>query len=263
MEDGGELEAGPEVKTTFMILGQTARPVQYTVVDGLALVEGCIIIGTAEEAEESFQKVLSQPGLLRPGVATQGSGIIGRHYRWPNRTMIYEIDPGLQQPNRVEEAMAHWEANTQIRFVRRDRSNAAHRDYVAFVNGSGCSSAVGRRGGRQFITLGPDCTVGNTIHEIGHALGLWHEQSRIDRDVNVRIIWSRIKSGTEHNFSQHIHDGIDLGPYDFGSIMHYPVTAFSKDGQPTIELRKPFGGTVGQRDGLSEGDRAAIRALYS
>ena len=50
--------------------------------------------------------------------------------------------------------------------------------------------------------------------------------------------------------------------YDFGSIMHYPLTAFSIDGKPTIELVKPFPGVVGQREKLSEGDRATIKKLY-
>ena len=30
-----------------------------------------------------------------------------------------------------------------------------------------------------------------------------------------------IEAGKEHNFDQHITDGDDVGPYDFGSIMHY------------------------------------------
>jgi hypothetical protein len=26
----------------------------------------------------------------------------------------------------------------------------------------------------------------------------------------------------QHNVSRHVADGDDLGPYDFGSVMHYP-----------------------------------------
>ena len=47
---------------------------------------------------------------------------------------------------------------------------------------------MGRRGNRQDITLGAGCTVGNCIHEIGHAVGLWHEQSREDRDAFLRAL---------------------------------------------------------------------------
>ena len=55
-------------------------------------------------------------------------------------------------------------------------------------------------------------------------------------------------------------DGDDVGPYDYGSIMHYPATAFSKNGQPTIVTKN--GATIGQRQGLSPGDIAAVQSMY-
>jgi len=98
------------------------------------------------------------------------------------------------------------------------------------------------------------------IHEIGHALGLCHEQSRSDRDLYIRILWQNISPGMEHNFYQQISDGDDIGPYDYESIMHYPSWAFSRNGQPTIQARD--NAPIGQRDGLSQGDIVAINTLY-
>jgi hypothetical protein len=43
--------------------------------------------------------------------------------------------------------------------------------------------------------------------------------------------------------------------------MHYPTGAFSKNGEPTI-VPTAKGVQIGQREGLSEGDIAAVAKMY-
>jgi len=57
-------------------------------------------------------------------------------------------------------------------------------------------SQVGRQGGQQNISIGPMCEQrGVVMHEIFHALGRWHEQSRGDRDSYVKVNTENIMPG--------------------------------------------------------------------
>lgn len=208
----------------------------------------------------------------RPGeIGAQGYVVEPFSYGslWPGGRVPYTIDPAVNeaQRDRIREAIAHIEEKTPIRFVER----TSEADYVRLTvdgNPEACWSRIGRVGGPQDLDVycgqGGVPLMGTVVHEILHALGFWHEQSRADRDEHVEILWENIKEDYKSQFNKLGLNGRLQGPYDYDSIMHYSAWAFSKNGQPTI---RPKNGMpperLGQRQGLSPGDIAAIQAYYN
>jgi hypothetical protein len=249
-----EFNLSNEVRTGF-ISGATfkRRQVQYNVVSGRALFEGDIVIGPLAE-------------LTRGAVVITGSS-----FRWPGKQIPYCIQRDLPNPARITAAIREWETKTPIRLRPHLLCNARRQgplpvNMLTFVRADGCWSEVGYQRRPQKIGLADACSTGSVVHEIGHTAGLWHEQSREDRDSHIEIHWENIKptESVRIQFTPHITDGDDIGQYDFGSIMHYPAFAweFAVDPSKPVISTKPPGIPIGQRNGLSVGDVAAVKALY-
>jgi hypothetical protein len=192
------------------------------------------------------------------GPETDAAGRALSSYRWPNAQIPYSFDrTSIASGSALEQAiiagMAAWTVRTPITFVPYGGSG----DYLLFqstrmANSGAQSSSVGRLAGsgKHWIDFAPDvvpCCPGSPIHELGHIIGLYHEQQRADRDSYIKVYDGMSPVGCTpgvsclaDNFTPckglnaddfrfadvasgpYGNDGEDLLSFDWNSIMLYP-----------------------------------------
>ena len=218
-----------------------------------------------EEMERELQLMFGHVSNINKRAATSYQG-----YLWTNWTIPYEINISFNSGNRqkIINAMNVLSSVTCLNFVER----TTEYDYVHIRSGYDCSSYVGHIGGLQYLNLTTNCrTHGIILHELGHALGLWHEQSRPDRDSYVTIHLDNIEEKYRHNFRKRMDRAVDYQGtrYDYGSVMHYGTkyyTSCSNCNTITVanetEYEKQGRPRLGQRIGLSPSDIIQINRLY-
>lgn len=130
----------------------------------------------------------------------------------------------------------------------------------------------------QPMTGSTDCTVGTILHEMGHVIGLWHEQVRSDRNTYVTVNYANVIKSAWSNFEISTADQQILAAYDYASVMQYIPFAFTRNGGVVIESI-PAGIPMAGYEGVpaaagpagtpalptfdySAGDKETIRRLY-
>jgi hypothetical protein len=218
----------------------------YARVDGRAVWSGDILLDEAE---------------------LQGFRAAATTRLWPNRTVKYALDASLPAATKtgVLQAMQTWKARADVRFVEVEPQGGG---YLLIQRGNkGCSAHLGYYGDayQHELNLAEGCEDASVYeHELGHVLGLFHEQSRSDRDDHVTIHWDNIQPGYAFAFDKYekTDSGKDRGSYDYVSIMHYGSDAFAIDPAKRTIVRKD-GGLIGWAPSISHGDATAVKTMYA
>lgn len=185
---------------------------------------------------------------------------------WPNGNIYYNFKSDFQPLRKsfIVEKMNELESisNFSLSFIQHTNQN-----YWIEISEfqEGCYANIGRipvNNQPQMINIGFGCLSNSIVkHELMHAIGFQHEQSRVDRNAFVDIIYQNIEDGFEDNFDIALGTETQGLNYDYNSILHYNKDAFSKNGQNTIESRTKT--QVEPASEMTVNDINKIRLLYN
>ncbi|MDR1346434.1 MAG: hypothetical protein LBK03_07005 [Bacteroidales bacterium] len=199
------------------------------------------------------------------------------HLKWGNKIEYMWNTSSSTVRTNVRLAMADWRvaANNKISFSEITKNVKWNK--TCWIMGWKyflriCSVTSGNFDGRSTIGKVPwanmdfknNTTSARTYrHELGHALGLYHEHQRSDRDNYIKYNSNNVQTGQGSQFSKMTAGSYNYygSTFDFNSIMLYSSFAYSKNGNAT--LTKKDGATWSAPTSISATDKNVIRQIYN
>lgn len=194
---------------------------------------------------------------------------------WPFGVIPFEYDSNVSQANRnlFQNAMNEVHDYCGVDFRPRQQFDVA---WLHIQSASANNAPVGYFVGERIVNIFNFNVQIIMVHELLHVIGIYHEQSRTDRDNYVTINSGNIsQNGCQDSNGnpgpcdpQFAKEDLSasFGAYNFDSIMHYGRAAFSTSTADTITVKPAYAAIwqsrIGQRTHSTFGDRSTAIRLY-
>ena len=135
-----------------------------------------------------------------------------------------------------------WKKRVDWSFYYFREATDKDKSYVLVKKEKGCFSYVGYRGwSHQNLWLAGGCGSYRTFaHEFLHAIGLYHEHNRPDRDHYITVLWDNIVEKWRYAYNKCGSCETHGVPYDGRSVMHYWDGSFGIGSKHTMESKVCF-----------------------
>uniref|UniRef100_A0A4W5P027 Metalloendopeptidase n=1 Tax=Hucho hucho TaxID=62062 RepID=A0A4W5P027_9TELE len=158
-------------------------------------------------------------------------------------------------PSVIQSGLQTFASSTCVRFFLRTNQ----RDFVDIQYITSCFSYLGRQGNGQVVSLSKNGCVYLSVvqHELLHALGFNHKQTRSDRDSHVQILTQNIIPVSRPGLKR------QAGVFTFCPMLSGSRFAFSRNKQPTIPPIPDINAVIGRATQMSPIDIMRVNRLYS
>jgi hypothetical protein len=256
--------APPPRQGATMFRGQQ---ITYEEIDGRAVYQSDMILGSLEDVKAG--RIAG-----RHGARPRSDTIAGTSGLWPIVNNVvrvpYTISATSGDLTNISAAIAESNAqlNNVVQWVPATGSDVytVNFDFDATNMNGSCEAVVGFQNNplqpAQPIGGAGNCTVPTILHEMGHALGLYHEQSRADRNNYITYSEAYVDKPQHANFDI-FQSEVDSGLYNYASIMEYTSFLFSRFGVLPVIETKPAGIVLStEMPQYTTGDLDGIQRLY-
>lgn len=239
--------------------GTTALDANIPSINEFKLIDGDMLIEADQISSQDLNLIENMKNFNDESVAQKaGRNLVQVSASYWNQGLMplkFQSTFTQAQKNIVYADCAKWAKVANIKCVNYNPSIHLGTNYIDVTNTEeGCSATFGRpntKPGRLSLAAvmpvtyslpeGTCLSPGIVMHEFGHLLGMAHEQSRHDRDQFVTFNYANLKPDcTSLTYKYQSSQLVNVGPYDYYSIMHYSQFHCSSNGGATMLPKLPL-----------------------